>query len=317
MSLMASMTKQTADYDFVQVVRILRYAAKQKTLDFSVASMPEGIDREVQSIRYESDSVKISLAMEALAGVKSVIPDYFYEQLLAALHTENDALLDFLNIFNHRYFQLVFVRAQQSHLLLREEYEQQQGKDLTRYRQADAIRSLSALPRDVEGDFSMFKYSVLLGLKTKNLRALQQLLSSYFKLQISVAALSSSHHLLPKTTLSQLSAKGAANNQLGKGMCLGKTCQLHFKSLTVTVEPQTAQEYRKINQDGAFAKKLKETVEVYLREQSQIKLFLYVKRKFLPEPQLSSDATHAVRLGETNCLSPQRKPEEFQKILLQ
>jgi len=317
MSIIGKISSEPGRFDLIQVIRILRHSALKGQLSFAVEDMPHNSLSQVQSVNRSSKGIKIKLAIEALAGAKSVLPDYIYEQLLASLHTDNYALLDFLNIFNHRYYQLYITGLERNNLLLREEQERCEGPELTRFPQRKALCALAALPDSDQYLNGLLSYSVLIGQKSKNLQALKQLLSSYFQLQIEVRVLLKTHHLLPKSSLSQMSATQATNNSLGRGMCLGKTCQLQGKSLEIRVCPNSRNQYLKIAADRSFAKALQRTVELYMREFNPIRMYFYVKREFLAEPQLSSNRDCAVRLGESNCLAPGRRPHALQQMLIQ
>ncbi len=317
MSVIAQMSSAPKRYDFIQVIRILRRSRMQGELSFAVEALPYNSQCEVQSINQSSQGVKVTLALEALAGAKSVLPDYFHEHLLACLHTENNALLDFLNIFNHRYYQLYSAGIERNNLLLREEQESSEGRELTRYSQRKALSAFGALNDTDQYLSGLLPYSILIGQKSKNLTGLKQILCSYFALQIEVKVVLKTHHLLPKSSLSQLSAKHTANNGIGKGMCLGKSCQLQSKSMEVRVLPKSRAQYLLTAADKDFSGALRRTIELYMREYNPLRVFFYVKREFLAEPQLSSNRDCAVRLGESNCLAPGRKPQVLQQMLIQ
>ncbi|GGB82409.1 hypothetical protein GCM10011352_05290 [Marinobacterium zhoushanense] len=317
MSLSAELQRQPQRFDFIQVIRLLRWMAQHRELRLSAEPMPDGTAREVQAIEQLGRESRIRLGLEALSGARGVIPNYLYEELLASLHQENRALQQFLDIFNHRYYQLLYGEREKGNLLVREEQEQLEAAALVRLPQRACLPRLAALPGFRSGNTDLLRYSVLLGLKVSSLRGLRQLLCDYFELNIQVSATGSSSHRLPATSLTRLGGTDARNNRLGQGVLLGRQGTLHFHRLEVRVEPRDQQEFVALRSDPCFAGRLRELVQAYLRETTDLKLYLYVKRAFITQPRLSSRPEQAVRLGEGNCLAPQVKPGEFHKILLQ
>lgn len=314
MSLAAAVKQDPSSFELLQIVRILHHSAAQGRLSFAVSALPNDNLSQVQGIEQNGQQLTVSVAIEALTGAKSVLPDYFYQQLLMSLHQDNCALLDFVNIFNHRYYQLYLAEQQSNHLLLRQEYEEFEGRKLTRFSQRAALNALSGLNAT---DQAFLPYSILLGQKSASIAVLQQILSDYFALKVTVKAQMSSHHLLPRNMLSQLSGRSIKNNKLGRGLCLGKSCTLQAKSLEIMVWVDSRENYLKLTADEQFVGTLKRLVNHYLREAPPLKLFLNVQRRLLRAPQLLSNSTQSLRLGESSCLAPERKPDALHKILLQ
>lgn len=314
MSLMQSIQQQPQRLEFIQVIRLFRHMAKTRKVEFFSESMPIGSGQQVVAIEHLGSTSRIRLGLDALSGVKGVLPAYIYEELLASLHDEDQALENFLNIFNHRYYQLLHSSVEKGRLLLRDEQEQFDKEQLTRQDQRRCLASLTALP---SGSTSLLPYSVLFGLKVRSLTGLKQLLCDYFAMKIHVRPTEQSVHRLPLSSLTQVGQRQGRNNRLGRGVLLGCTGRLHYQCLEVLVEPREQHEYRALQQDSRFAGRLKELVQAYLRETTDLKLYLYVKRAFISQPVLSSADNVAVRLGEANCLSPQLRPDEYRKILLQ
>lgn len=313
MSVMDTALQRPKRFDFLQAVRLLRSMAPDAGLQLRVEPMPEGYAHEVQSIKQQGRDFQIRLGMEALSGVKGVLPDYLYEALLDSLHDDDAALSEFLDIFNHRYFQLNQRAMEQRNLLLQDELEQQQEGLPNQVSQRQALTQLAALPGDSSGASQLLGYSVLLGLKARSISGLQQLLADYFELQVKVQAGGSTRHRLPAGSLSRL---GTASAQLGQGMLLGKVATLYQQRLEVLIEPRSHEEFTRLKDDDQLAGRLREVCHAYLRDSTDLKLYLHVKRAFISEPRISADGRLAVRLGEANCLTPQARPEEFRKILL-
>lgn len=291
--------------------------AKEKQLRFIPEPMPEGDSEEVISVELGVTDCKVTLGIAALSGCRGVIPDYLYQELLNALHQDELSLQAFLDVFNHRYYQL-FANAMSGNLLLKEEQETIQSATTTSLRQKDALSQLSALPQSLteKSTTSLLKFSVLIGLKARNLRTLKQLLSEYFDLDISAKVTQKTIYRMPSDCLTKLGLYEGQNQQLGRGFLLGKQGSQYFQSLEILVKPRSHREFLGLHANWHFARSLRELVSVYLRELTDVKVYLYVKRAYINEPKLSA-FNGGVRLGEANCLLPKYSPDEYRKILLQ
>lgn len=317
MSLATSVIEQPRRYDFIQVIRLLRQVAKEKQIRFVPEPMPEGDSEEVIAVELGVTTCKVTLGMAALSGCRGVIPDYLYQELLKTLHQEEFSLQAFLDVFNHRYYQL-FADSTVSNLLLKEEKETFQTAGLTGLRQRDALAQLSGLPESLTNNAStsLLRFSVLIGLKTRSLSSLKQLLSEYFDLDISAKVAEKNIYRMPLDCLTKLGQQQGQNQRLGRGFLLGKQGAQYFQSLEILVKPRSHREFLGLHANWHFARTLRELVSVYLRELTDVKVYLYVKRAYINEPQISA-LNGGVRLGEANCLLPKYAPEEYRKILLQ
>ncbi len=317
MSLATAVLAQPRRYEFIQVIRLLRQVAKEKQLRFVPEPMPEGDSEEVIAIELGVTTCKVTLGMAALSGCRGVIPDYLYQELLNTLHQEEFSLQAFLDVFNHRYYQL-FANAITSNLLLKEEQETLQAGNTTGLRQRDALAQLSALPQSLtnKSSTSLLRFSVLIGLKARNLSTLKQLLSEYFDLDIAAQVPEKIVYRMPLNCLTKLGQYEGQNQRLGRGFLLGKKGEQYFQSLEILVKPRSHREFLGLHANWHFARSLRELVSVYLRELTDVKVYLYVKRAYINEPKLSA-LSGGIRLGEANCLLPKYSPDEYRKILLQ
>lgn len=300
-------------FDFIQVVRLLRGMKSSQNIFFWAEPMPVGYAREITSLEKIGSVSRYRLGLEALSGVKGVLPPYFHEELLSSLHDEDHALDEFLNVFNHRYFQLLHLAIEKGHLQLREEQESH-TENLTRLAQRKVLACLSDTGSSEQ---SYLPYTLHLGMKVRSLTGLRRLLTGYFDLLIHIEVIPQSIYRLPVESASRLGEQQGQNQKLGQGTVLGRTATLCWQRIEIRVEPRNQREYLRLQNDENFALRLKGLAHIYLRENTDLRLYLYVRRQFIAQPQLSSDSRWATRLGEANCLAPERYPEQYKKILLQ
>jgi type VI secretion system protein ImpH len=318
MSLMASLSNNAQQFEFVQVIRLLRQISLSKKIDYYPDPMPVGDNAEVVSIENASQKVKVTVGLEALSGCRGIIPDYIYHELLRSLHEDSPSLQSFLDVFNQRYFELLSNGLTARNALLREEQEAVLGKTLTRLSQKTALSQLYALPNSLldKTDSSFLRFSFLLGLKTRSLQGLNQLLCEYFKLEVESTVIRSMTYRMPEQSLSRLGVgRFSRNNQLGGGLLLGKQGTQLYQALEIRIQPTSRKEYLSLLMNSHFATTFRQLVSAYLREVVDVKIYLFVKRAYIDAPIISS-SNLGFRLGEANCLSPERKQNEYRKILL-
>ncbi|MFC3152725.1 type VI secretion system baseplate subunit TssG [Litoribrevibacter euphylliae] len=309
--------QQPERFEFQQVVRLLHAMGRTGEIQWTADAMPHGGDDQVMAFEALGTVNKITVCMEALSGARGVLPDYLYEELLASLHDEEAGLHDFLDIFNHRYYQLMHRTQVNESLVIRAEQQTRKGARVQQSATGNTcLTQLSALP-DTTGDRTgLLRFSILMGLKVRSISSLRQLLSEYFPYKIHIEVTPARKQRLTASSFTRIGVSQAQNNQLGLGFLLGKECSLNFQQLQILIEPASREEFVQLKNDQNFSQTIHTLVRAYLRESADVLFYLYVKRAFLSLPVLSANAATAVQLGESNCLEPQAKPEEYQKILL-
>ncbi|WP_339387851.1 type VI secretion system baseplate subunit TssG [Vibrio caribbeanicus] len=308
MRIINDLSKNAHRYDFPQAMRLLghftkNYVTKTK-LVLKAEAMPTGDVSEIQYFSFKNNKIKIRLAKQALSGVKGVIPYYIYEELLSALHRDDHALKDFLDVFNQRYFEMVAQLEMMGSLTVQ--------KELQPYK-TELLNNIAALGKTKD---KFFQYSLLLGQKSRNLVCLEQILNDYFPFNIEVSTKTEERRKLPIDSLTQIGTSRSYNNCIGQGFLLGKTCLTHFNHITVSIMPSSEVELSIIQNDANLANSMKELINHYLRDNTPVSIYLKVKRSYLSRPMLSTHSFKAAKLGEVDCLAPERKPEKLVNILL-
>ena len=326
MSVASRLLSQPQKFDFIQAVRILNTislaqeassGAKGIELKLSADPMPKGAPSDVTHIDKSQQAITLSLGLEALSGCKGVIPDYLYAEMLHSLHQDDRALQAFLDVFNHRYFELRASLECSGNLLLRDEKEALLSQQTTRLSQQAAIANMFALPsmKGKANEQSTLRYGLLLGNKSRSLSGLKQLLCSYFSLDVSPRVLPSALYRIRSSHQTKIGALEGQNHKLGQGVVLGSKGEQAFKSIEITITPKTKGEYLSLLKNTRLALAMKQLVRAYLKDNTEPKIYLYVKREFIDPPVLSIGKQSA-RLGEANCLAPERNSSHFRKILL-
>ncbi len=112
MSLIKDLNQNPNEWEFSQAMRhlsaFIAEHPRKIRLDLKAEAMPAGDANEIQYFSLKNNVAKLRLTKPALAGVQGVIPNYLYEELLSALHREDHALKDFLDVFNQRHYEILY-----------------------------------------------------------------------------------------------------------------------------------------------------------------------------------------------------------------
>lgn len=308
MNIIKDLSHNPQQYDFAQAMRMLSHfiesAETRVQLVLKAEAMPTGDASEIQYFSLKNNKAKFRLAKQALSGVKGVIPYYIYEELLLALHDDDHALKDFLDVFNQRYFELVAQLESRQWLLVQNELN------------ADKTQLLHHIAALKDEHAHLFQYSLLLNQNSRSLTGLEHILNDYFPYEIEVTAKHFERRKLPSDSLTRLGANQTYNSRIGQGFLIGKTCLTHFTHLLVSIRPANEQELSDIQNDAMLADCMKTLIQHYLKDNTPVSIYLEVKRAYLARPKLSSNMNQAAKLGEVDCLAPERKPQQRIRILL-
>jgi len=332
-SLIDQALHEPEQFDLVALIRILNRhfarAAKPFELVIEADPMPNNIATEISDFDLVGEKAVISSSNTSLTSGYSVVPVYIYEELLSAFHDEKYALADFLNIFNDRYFKLYVRTIEKTHLLLTDEMDryfnsasfQQKYQQKQRAQLANCLGQLSALPDEPEAK-NWLGYSLLLGSPNRSLIALQQVLADYFSLSVEICSGQLNKYKLEQESWTRLGSKKSLNNQLsvdriyqqnnqlGRGFLLGQRCWLSKQRISITLEANSFEQLGSLMKENAWYRELAHMTRCYLRDKTEIAIYLKAPDSWFQRVQLSADIDKTVRLGRGFHLknSQQNKP---------
>jgi len=332
-SLIEQVQKAPEDFDLVQLVRVLNRhfskVAQPFELIIEADPMPNNIEAEISDFDLIGQKAIISSSKTSLTSGYSVVPIYIYEELLTAFHDERYALADFLNIFNDRYFKLYVRTVEKTHLLLTDEIDrylnsatfQQKHHKKSQVQLASCLAQLSALPDDLAVK-NWLGYSLILGSPNRSLDDLQQVIADYFSLKVSIDSGQLNKYKLDQENWTRLGAKKSLNNQigngqilqqnnqLGRGFLLGQRCWLSKQRVNITLEAKSQEHLKFLVDETAWSRELASMTRSYLRDKTEIAIYLKAPDSWFQSIQLSTDIEKTVRLGRGFHLqnSQQNKP---------
>jgi len=312
MPLIQQAVSKPEQFDLVQLMRLINLHLSKSEQPFEVFveadPVPNNIDTEVSDFQIDAKQATISSALTSLTSGNAVVPIYIYEALLAAFHDEEYSLADFLNIFNDRYFKLYARTIEKTHLLLTEEFDRFFEPANHQHKQHTQLTSCLAQLCGLS-DSSQHKkwlgYSLLLGLPTRSLQNLQRVIADYFSLSVSIRSSHVSKHQLEAENWTRLGPKKAIgnhhlceqNNQLGRGFLLGQHCWLSKQKIIITISVCDQAQLSTLTTDNDWFEEMAQMTRFYLRDKSEIEIYLEAPDKWFARTQLSTTKNKTVRLG--------------------
>jgi predicted component of type VI protein secretion system len=312
MSLIQQAQAQPDKFELVQLIRIINRHLAQSPNPFELVieadPMPDNLNSEISEFKFIGKKAIISSSKTSLTSGYTVVPVYIYEELLKAFHGEDYALFDFLNIFNDRYFKLFARTQEKTHLLLTDEVDRYFKSDQQSHgsvsQLTNCIAQLTSLP-DSPQTKKWLGYSLMLGVPNRSQNNLQQILTDYFGVKVTTYCTYLSKHQLTQESLTRLGPKRNAqnesscgqNNQLGQGFLLGQRCWLSKQKINITVEAKDEAELKKLTSDDAWYKELADMTRYYLRDKTEIGIFLKAPDKWFERTKLSAKQNETLCLG--------------------
>ena len=312
MSLIQQAQAQPNKFELVQLIRIINRHLTQSPNPFELIieadPMPDNLNSQISEFKFIGKKAIISSSKTSLTSGYTVVPVYIYEELLKAFHGEDYALFDFLNIFNDRYFKLFARTQEKTHLLLTDEIDRYFKKDRQSHSSVsqltNCIAQLTGLP-DSQKTKKWLGYSLMLGLPNRSLKNLQQMLTDYFGVKVTTYCNFLNKHQLTQESWTRLGPKRNAenasncgqNNQLGQGFLLGQRCWLSKQKINITVEAKDQDELQKLVNDTSWYKELADMTRYYLRDKTEIGIFLKAPDIWFKRTKLSSKQDETFCLG--------------------
>ena len=296
---------QPEQFDLVQLIRIInRYTlAAEQPFELVVEAdpMPNNGYSQISDFSIRGRQAVITSNQTSLSSGNAVVPVYIYEELLKAFHREQYALHDFLNIFNDRYFQLYARTVEKSYLILAEEsdryfYDEKKNSSRQHAKLVDCMAGLTGLPATQQTK-NWLGYSLMLGMPNRSQRQLQQVLTDYFGLTLSVRSKALSKHQLTEESWTRIGGDQPQNNQLGRGFLLGQRCWLALQRLIITITPESPEQLAQLYQTSGWYLEMADMTRCYLRDKTEIEIYLKAPDNWVKRISLSNNTGETVRLG--------------------
>jgi len=297
------------DFEFFQAVRLLErlHPDFEPVGHFSVPSSEAIRFRahastvfpasEIQSLR-DSDGKRAEMEVNfmGLYGPIGVLPLYYTEFIAERARLKDTALIDFLNIFNHRIISL-FYRAWEKYRFLIV-YERGDLDQVGR-------RLLDLIGLGTEGlqnrqkvdDGSLMFYAGLLSQQPRCAANLESLIGDLFDVPVEVQQFVGGWYKLDESTQFCMEEGADLSEQLGRGAVVGDEVWDTQGRVRLRIGPLRMERYMDFLPSGSAYAPLRAMVQFYAENEIDFEVQLILDRRDVPVCELGAEGDSGPRLG--------------------
>jgi type VI secretion system protein ImpH len=272
---------------------------KEEAIRFHTAQSVSFPATEVHSIEKDlEDKFHLTVNFLGLTGFKGLLPVHYTE--LALDHSGNRALVDFLDLFNHRLISLFYRAWEKHHFAIGYEIAERRGSQedpFTSYLfNLIGLGSDSLRRRLPVNDRTILPYAGLILQRPHSAVALESMLRDYFGVPVEVRGFQGKWHPLQKKDLCWLDPEGSYN-QLGRGAIAGDEVWVQQAKFMVSVGPLSLEQFRDFLPNGTRFQEAAGLIRFFTDRALDFDLQPILKAEEVPLCQTGSHARSSPRLG--------------------
>ncbi len=284
-AIIKSLQQAPQRYDFFQAVRLLRGAAQNNKLTFTV---DPSLSFAIAPITTISSQIPQQLSMSVnfigLIGATGVLPDHYSEQLLQLLHDKNTSLRDFLDIFHHRLIELFYNSWEKSRWYLR--YAEQDYKNVLPATLGLATENLAE--RNQVTDERLLFYAGLFSRQVPTAAGLNAILADYFNLPVSIKQFQGEWLSLPTADKTTIAVTNGQFNQLGASAVIGQRVWNIQNKFRVVIGPVDYQQFSSLLPNGTMLAALRALIRFYVGIEYSFDLQIILQATAVPYCKLGN-----------------------------
>ncbi|WP_051080962.1 type VI secretion system baseplate subunit TssG [Teredinibacter turnerae] len=322
LSVIRRLVTNTGEFAFAQAVRLLERSAAYSKPDQKANTQQAGKyspayqevvrfkgnpslgfpESEIESIEQLSNEqqaryFKVTTNFMGLTGSMGVLPYHYSELAIQRSKKRDQHLQRFLDLFNHRILSIFYQASIKYRLPLNYELSQlsrtqQQTLEKHDDRISQSVLSLIGLggkhltDRHSIYDETLIFYAGLLAQQVKTARGLQQILSDYFSIPVSIKEFVGQWQPLIDDVRTRLPSPGMPE---GQNACLGKSCMLGNQGwfaqgkIQIHLGPLTSEQHRSFAPGSRTFTALNELCRFYLGMERDFEFVLKVKRSHISD----------------------------------
>ena len=293
--------------DEFQLIRILK-KKKAKSIEFVQSIFADNTNDTSIEYQYKgNDNYKIIAEGEGLFGPFSSLPGYLIDELKKLYHAGEYALLDFLQVFNHRLIELANEVMAFKSIVYRLEYSKSDDE------KADIYKEYFSTYQGVTGQAKpeLIPATLLIRNGSRSLKNLKQLLEYYFDYNIDIKVKAVEKYNIPRDMCSSIS-----NMQLGKGMILGEQYNGLGKSIVITIQLNEYNKYIALKNNELAIGKIYELSQLYLSTDVSAEIELQYSGEEKHIWSLGGDHSLIRALGMDSKMNSQLEQEQEKHITI-
>ena len=307
-------------FEFFQAIRVLDWlygdresigrgsAPNREVVRFHTypsLSFPPSPIYEVTKGEAADEPIHMTVAFMGLTGPQGVLPRHYTEMLLERLREKDRTLLDFFDLFTHRFISL-FYRSWEKYSVP-VAFERAVVKKKSRDPMTSALLSLIGMGTkglQEKLDFSastLLGYVGLIGQRPRTAVSLQQMLQDYFQLPVHVKQFIGEWLNLSYEDQSRLTSK-EANNKLGETTVAGTKVWDQQARYQLLLGPLSLPDFTRMLPSGRTYRALVQLTQFFVGQELNFDVRLVLKAEEVPYCRLTDVGEDQPRLGWTSWL---------------
>ncbi len=265
--LMKELEELPSSFSFIQVIRLLRVFLKhngntEKLLQENVWVEPllslafPGTD--VYDLRKKGDKYVISATFLGLYGPSSPLPVYYTEEIINEHLEEKRVKKDFLDIFNHPFYEL-FVRIWNKYRVWLKILDE---KNEEAYRFIFSFLGLDKVNIDYQKDRDFLRYAPLFSQRPRSAIGLKSIVSDFLHEENVTLEQCLKHK--SKIAVEQRWVLGITNCRLGVDTTVGEEIETRNLKIKIEAGPLKKREFLRVLPGSPGFSKLKRYIRLYL-----------------------------------------------------
>jgi type VI secretion system protein ImpH len=301
--------REPYSFDFFQSVRLLgwlqpgrspvgRYShPRNEVVRFGANPILHFPASAIHSLQERPDACPaMNINFMGLIGPLGALPNYVTELIAARIRSHDTALLEFLNIFNHRLTSFFYQAWEKNHFTVA--YERDRADPVT-----GCLFSLIGFgtpgirDRQPVEDESFIFYSGLFGLIPKSALALESVLGDYFDIPVEVESFIGTWRSLAEPDQCVFGGDIPESTMLGFGAVVGEEVWDRQSRVRLKLGPLSAARYRDFLPTGAAWLELRAIVRSFCGNDLEFEVQLILRREDVPALELRNPSENALCLG--------------------
>jgi type VI secretion system protein ImpH len=243
---------------------------------------------EIQGLESRGGQARMAVNFFGLSGPQGMLPLAYSLYVADRVRAGDHALKEFLGIFDHRMLSLFYRAWEKTHVIVS---HGDASRDWLTKNLLDLVGLGSPALRDrlpVSDDALLF-YTGLLSVPTRPAIGLEQMLTDFFGVPVSVEQFVGAWYPLELETQSELGDEQSASSQLGLGAVAGDEIWDQQSRARVRVGPLSRRQYDDFLPGGSAYEPLRALARLYTNDLIDFEIQLVLNRDDVPPCRLGDD----------------------------
>ena len=243
---------------------------------------------EIQSLERRDGPPRMAVNFLGLTGPQGMLPLAYSLYVAERVRGGDHALKDFLGIFDHRMLSLFYRAWEKTHVIVSHGDE---SRDWLTKSLLDLVGLGSPSLRDrlpVTDDALLF-YTGLLSIPTRPAIGLEQMLTDFFGVPVSIEQFVGAWYPLERETQAELGDEMSASSQLGLGAVAGDEIWDQQSRARVRVGPLSRRQYDEFLPGGSAYEPLRALARLYTNDLIDFEIQLVLDRNDVPPCRLGDE----------------------------